>query len=64
MHQVLRLRGTLSGEHGIGNVKSKFIDLELGPRELALMRSLKAALDPNHILNPGKVFPPSRETTP
>lgn len=64
MHHVLQLRGTLSGEHGIGNVKSKFIDLELGPRELALMRSLKAALDPNHILNPGKVFPPSRETTP
>ena len=56
MKRVIQLDGTLSGEHGIGNVKSKFLDLEVGKRELELMRALKHALDPNGILNPGKVF--------
>ena len=56
MKRVVQLDGTLSGEHGIGNVKSKFLDLEVGKRELELMRALKHTLDPKGILNPGKIF--------
>ena len=55
--EVLRLGGTLSGEHGVGNTKSAFIGLELDPTSLAVMHSLKKLFDPNAILNPGKIFP-------
>ena len=54
---VLRLGGTLSGEHGIGNKKRKFILLEIEPDTLALMRDLKRVFDPQGILNPGKKLP-------
>ncbi len=50
------LGGTLSGEHGIGLTKLEFLPLEVAPVELALMRSIKKLLDPNNILNPGKIF--------
>jgi len=53
---ALAVGGTLSGEHGIGNTKSKFLSLEVPPREMALMRELKRLFDPNGILNPGKIF--------
>ncbi len=59
MKFVVTIDGVLSGEHGIGNIKSRFLDLEVGPREMELMRSLKRALDPKGILNPGKIFPES-----
>ncbi len=49
------LSGTLSGEHGIGITKARFMDLEHDPTALRVMRALKDALDPNHILNPGKM---------
>ncbi len=48
--------GTLSGEHGIGNTKSKFLSMEIQPREMALMKELKHLFDPKNILNPGKIF--------
>ncbi|WP_005033644.1 FAD-binding oxidoreductase [Holophaga foetida] len=48
----LALRGTLSGEHGIGRMKSRFLHLETGEAGLKVMRSIKRALDPNNILNP------------
>ena len=54
---VGRLRGTLSGEHGIGLTKAPYIDLELSPAALALQKRLKQAFDPQNIMNPGKIFP-------
>jgi len=53
---ALRLGGTVSGEHGIGLGKQKFMMMEHGPA-LAYMRSVKAGFDPNNILNPGKMLP-------
>jgi len=54
---VVALEGTISGEHGIGFAKAKFMDIELSPDEIALMRRVKNAFDPEGILNPGKMFP-------
>ena len=54
---AVELGGTLSGEHGIGITKSPFLGLELSPLAVETMKKIKAALDPNNILNPGKVFP-------
>lgn len=56
---VLKLGGTLSGEHGIGLVKKEFVGLEIEPGTLAMMRKIKAQFDPKGILNPGKFFPES-----
>jgi len=54
--ETVNLGGTLSGEHGIGNTKSKYLSIEVKPRELKLMKDIKTLLDPNGILNPGKIF--------
>jgi glycolate oxidase len=56
---TLDLGGTLSGEHGIGITKAPYISLELGDMGLEVMRRIKKAFDPNNIMNPGKIFPPS-----
>ncbi|EJC81064.1 FAD/FMN-dependent dehydrogenase [Rhizobium leguminosarum bv. trifolii WSM2297] len=48
--------GTISAEHGIGLLKKPYLNYTRTPEELALMRQIKAALDPQGILNPGKVF--------
>ena len=53
---VMTLRGTLSGEHGIGITKAAFLSLELDETSLALMEKIKILFDPNNILNPGKIF--------
>ncbi len=53
---ALSLGGTLSGEHGIGFTKAKFLELEVGREGLEMMRRIKKAMDPNNILNPGKIF--------
>jgi glycolate oxidase len=55
--EAIRLGGTLSGEHGIGLLKKEFLEQDLGAAQVEAMRRIKAALDPNHILNPGKIFP-------
>jgi len=55
--QVVALEGSISGEHGIGFAKAQYIGLELAPQEIALMKRVKDAFDPNGILNPGKIFP-------
>jgi len=55
---VLRLQGTLSGEHGIGLEKRDFIAQELSSEALAVMREIKQVFDPSNILNPGKLLPP------
>ncbi|MGQ9610437.1 MAG: FAD-binding oxidoreductase [bacterium] len=54
--EAIMLDGTLSGEHGIGNTKSKYLSMEIGERELRLMKDIKKLFDPNGILNPGKYF--------
>jgi glycolate oxidase len=54
---VVALEGSISGEHGIGFSKARFLPLELSPDEIALMKRVKAAFDPHGILNPGKIFP-------
>ena len=54
---VLKLDGTLSGEHGIGMEKRDYINREIDPVTLDLMRRIKAEFDPHNILNPGKIFP-------
>lgn len=53
---VIERRGTLSGEHGIGYDKKQFVSLEIEPATLELMRRIKDQFDPDHILNPGKLF--------
>jgi len=53
---ALDLGGTLSGEHGIGHSKQKYMKWEFGEEGLNVMRSIKKALDPNNILNPGKML--------
>lgn len=54
---VLELNGTLSGEHGVGIEKRDFVDREIEPVTLALMKRIKKDFDPKGILNPGKMFP-------
>ncbi|NNF45833.1 MAG: FAD-binding protein [Desulfofustis sp.] len=55
--QAISLGGTLSGEHGIGLSKKPFMRYELNEATLELMKKIKTMFDPNHILNPGKIFP-------
>jgi len=54
--QAVRLGGTITGEHGVGLAKKAFLRKAIGDASLGLMRQLKRALDPNNILNPGKIF--------
>lgn len=53
---ALELGGTMSGEHGVGIAKAPYIPLEITPEAALYMKTLKRALDPNNILNPGKIF--------
>lgn len=53
----VNLGGTISGEHGIGYVKAPYLDLALSSATIDAMKRIKHALDPNGILNPGKMFP-------
>jgi FAD/FMN-containing dehydrogenase len=55
--RVVALEGSISGEHGIGFAKAAYLPIELSADEIALMKRIKAAFDPNGILNPGKIFP-------
>ena len=57
VHRALAMDGTCSGEHGVGLGKTVYLEKELGPTAVELMRTLKQTLDPNNILNPGKVIP-------
>jgi glycolate oxidase len=59
---AVSLGGTLSGEHGIGTLKAPYMEMELGVAGLDLMKKVKNAWDPNHILNPGKIFPKAGQT--
>ena len=54
--QTLKLGGTITGEHGVGITKKKYLTKEIGPVEIALMKQIKHLFDPENILNPGKIF--------
>ena len=53
---TLELGGTISGEHGIGITKSKYIVDELGATGMEVIRRIKKVFDPNNIMNPGKIL--------
>ncbi|MFC4775763.1 FAD-linked oxidase C-terminal domain-containing protein [Paenibacillus sp. GCM10023252] len=53
---AIALGGTITGEHGVGLVKAPYLEWKIGPTGIAIMRNLKDAFDPNHLLNPGKIF--------
>ncbi|MBU6205450.1 MAG: FAD-binding protein [Bacteroidetes bacterium] len=55
--EVVRLGGTLSGEHGIGLVQKNYMPIALNQVQLSIMKKIKLAFDPNNILNPNKIFP-------
>lgn len=54
---TIELGGTMSGEHGVGLSKAPYIGIELNAAQIAIMKAVKKAFDPNNILNPGKIFP-------
>ena len=54
--RVVELGGTLSGEHGIGMTKSRFLGYRFSPEEIGLQRRIKSAIDPDGLINPGKYF--------
>jgi glycolate oxidase len=54
--EVIKMGGTISGEHGIGLVQKKYIPLAFNDTQINLMKSIKSIFDPNGILNPGKIF--------
>ncbi len=53
---TVELGGSISGEHGIGTAKARYIGMELDAPTLATMQTIKKALDPHNIMNPGKIF--------
>lgn len=56
MAKVVALKGAISGEHGIGLAKTPFLRMQHSPAQVKAMQAVKTALDPNGILNPGKMF--------
>jgi glycolate oxidase len=56
VNETIRLGGTVTGEHGVGLAKKAFVKRQLGEGSYELMRSIKRTLDPDGLLNPGKIF--------
>lgn len=56
IEEAVALGGVLSGEHGIGLEKQKFLKRQLDPVVIDLMKKIKALFDPNNIMNPGKIW--------
>jgi glycolate oxidase len=55
--EVVKLGGTISGEHGIGLVQIPYMEIAFKNGELELMKAIKKVFDPKNLLNPGKVLP-------
>ncbi|XID93512.1 FAD-linked oxidase C-terminal domain-containing protein [Paenibacillaceae bacterium WGS1546] len=53
---AIELGGTITGEHGVGLVKAPFLEWKVGSAGIEVMKGVKAAFDPDHLLNPGKIF--------
>lgn len=53
---AIDLGGTITGEHGVGEMKSPYLEWKIGPHGIDLMKALKQAIDPDNICNPGKLF--------
>ncbi|HSN79170.1 MAG TPA: FAD-linked oxidase C-terminal domain-containing protein, partial [Rhodoferax sp.] len=56
VQRALKLGGTCTGEHGVGLHKMEFLMQEAGSGAVAMMRAIKQALDPDNVMNPGKIF--------
>ena len=56
LRQTIALRGTISGEHGVGILKLESMKLQLDTYSIELMRKIKKVLDPNNIMNPKKAY--------
>jgi glycolate oxidase len=54
--RTLELGGTITGEHGVGLAKKPWLRQQFGDASLDLMRQIKATVDPDRLLNPGKIF--------
>jgi len=57
VHRAITLDGTCTGEHGVGVGKKKYLPDELGEGTVELMRTIKRAIDPLNLFNPGKLYP-------
>jgi D-lactate dehydrogenase (cytochrome) len=55
-HRAIAMEGTCTGEHGVGQKKIGYLEVEHGPEALDLMRRVKASFDPTNMFNPGKIF--------
>jgi len=58
VHRALAMGGTITGEHGVGMGKQKYMHAQHGAGALAVMRAIKQAIDPENLMNPGKMLPP------
>ena len=56
---VKTLKGTISGEHGVGLVQKEFLPIVFDETQMHLMKGIKKLFDPNNILNAGKIFDPA-----
>jgi FAD/FMN-containing dehydrogenase len=56
LHRVIELGGTVSAEHGLGKLKSHWLVLQFAPRQVSVMRAIKATLDPEGMLAPGNIL--------
>lgn len=54
--KAIELGGTITGEHGVGMMKAPYLEWKIGKEGISVMKAIKQALDPNNIMNPGKVF--------